>query len=303
MTQPTRRIDPDGFPIPPTFDESQSEPSERRTRHVTVVRWILALVGVGLVASVIAKSVGRDYVARWYLERAEEKFNANDIEGALANVDRAVSWLPDAPEVYYLRAHYREKAHDLQGSLDDYNKLVEMSPSFAAAYAGRSVVYQRLERHRDAIDDVSKAIQLRPRNDHTLLNHRAYTRAIAGLELDEALDDIQRAIDMAPVEEAAYLDTRGYIYYLLGRYDEALVDLDRALQLTAAQRREMLGGVQKQRLPEGQFVRRERLLNHHEAVMVYHRGQVHAKLGNEEQAQADLARGEQLGYNPAEGVY
>lgn len=302
MNQPSRNVDKDGFPIPPTFEDLQPQPPQSRRRHVTLVRLALVLVGAGLVGSVVVKSLGREYIAHWYLKRAEQDYRAENLPGALANADQAQSWLPDAPEIYYLRAHYREQAKDFSGSLEDYNKLIEMRPSFASAYSGRSVVYQRMERHREAIDDVSKAIQLRPRNDHTLLNHRAYTRAIGNLELPQALDDVQRAIDMAPGEQAAYLDTRGYIYHLLGRDDEALVDLDRAVQLTVAERKKNLESIAA-RLGESERKRLEKLYREHEAVMVYHRGQIHEKLGHEEQAQADLERGKSLGYDPAEGVY
>ena len=39
------------------------------------------------------------------------------------------------------------------------------------------------------------------------------------------------------------------------------------------------------------------------AVMYHHRGQVHEKLGNSKQAEADLRQGDVFGYNPAVGVY
>ena len=97
-------------------------------------------------------------------------------------------------------------------------------------YVARAVALQRLKRHEDAIRDLSQALLLRRKagsvlSDHRysqpeLLNARAYTRAIAGLELDEALHDINDAIE-GERENAHFLDTRGYIYYLRGDYDQA----------------------------------------------------------------------------------
>jgi tetratricopeptide (TPR) repeat protein len=252
---------------------------------------------------VALKGIGPDYIANWYLKRAEDRYLSDDLPGALADLDRAIRWMPDAPELYQHRAHYRQKAHDLPGSLEDYNRLIEINPNYASAYTGRSTVYQRMERHREAIDDLTRAIQLRPKSDHALLNHRAYTRAIANMELDEALSDIQHAIDQIAFEEPAYLDTRGYIYYLLDRHEEALKDTDRAVQLAALQRKRMLQTAAAQRLGNRRRARLERSFNENEAVMIYHRGLVHEKLGDHEQAQADQQSGLQLGFNPAEGVY
>jgi tetratricopeptide (TPR) repeat protein len=320
MSPPSRPLDKDGFPIPATFDDlparqeaSRQEPTRqeptrqeapaRRSGPVKFVRWALVLCGVALLTGVVVKSMGRKSIASYYANRAQQQYMADELSEAVASIDQALGWLPDAPELYYQRALYRQQANDLEGSLADYNKLIQMAPSFARAYVGRSVVYQRTNRHREAIEDLSKAIQLRPRNDHALLNHRAYTRAIAGIELDEALEDIKRALEIAGQEDAAYLDTRGYVYFRMGRYDEALADLDRAVRLAAEYAEQMLEAARRERLSALELQWRERQFRENEAVIIYHRGEVHDKLGNVEQAQADLARGKELGYNPAEGVY
>jgi tetratricopeptide (TPR) repeat protein len=305
MDPQSRPVDKDGFPIPVTFEDlsGKEKPPARRERSAKWVRRALVLFGVALLTGVVVKSMGREFIASYYLKRAQRQYMADQMPDAVASLDQAIHWLPDAPELYYQRGLYRQYANDLEGSLADYNKLIQMTPSFARAYVGRSVVYQRSQRHREAIEDLSKAIQLRPRSDHTLLNHRAYTRAIAGIELDEALEDINRALEMAGEEEAAYLDTRGYVYFRLGRYQEALDDLDRAVRLAADYGQQWLETAGRQRLGDLELQWRKRQLRENEAVIVYHRGEVHDKLGNTEQAQADMARGKELGYNPAEGVY
>ena len=69
-------------------------------------------------------------------------------------------------------------------------------------------------------------------------------------------------------------------------------------------------GAQEQVLPFGHLVRHAGateldLRLHHEqlSVLYHHRGLVHKALGHEEQAQRDLAKGQELGYNPEAGVY
>jgi tetratricopeptide (TPR) repeat protein len=303
MPSPDRPVDKYGFPLPVIYETPSQPKRPRGGQAVWIIRTLLVLVCLGLMASMALRGIGPDYIANWYLKRAEDRYLSDDLPGALADLDRAIGWMPDATALYEQRAHYRQKAHDLEGSLEDYNRLLEINPNYAKAYIGRSVVYQRMERHREAIDDLTRAIQLRPKSDHALLNHRAYTRAIANMELEEALADIQHAIDQIAYEEPAYLDTRGYIYYLLDRHEEALQDMDRAVQLASLQRKRMLQTAAAQRLGNRRRARLERSFNENEAVMIYHRGLVHEKLGNHEQARADQERGRQLGFNPAEGVY
>ncbi len=59
----------------------------------------------------------------------------------------------------------------------------------------------------------------------TNLNQIAYARALANEELDEALIDIDEALGYRP-DDPSLRDTRAWIYYRLGRYEEALADAD-----------------------------------------------------------------------------
>jgi tetratricopeptide (TPR) repeat protein len=304
MSRKIERVDEFGFPLPHTFDDDR--PAPRRLRNSRPLGWLratLVLVGVVLLIGMIFKEPGRKFMAAWYQKQAEQNYRADDLASALDCADMALRWTPNSADLYEQRAHYRQESGDLAGSLEDYNKLLLLDSKRADAYVGRSIVLQRMGAHRRAIDDVTKAISLRSNYDHRLLNQRAYTRAIANLELDEALEDIQQAIRLAGGEMAEYIDTRGYIYYLLDRQEEALADLDRAVALIVERRQYVQEAVAARRGASRRAARWLRLLAEHEAVMTYHRGLVHEKLGNVELAQADKSRGEELGYNPANGVY
>lgn len=61
--------------------------------------------------------------------------------------------------------------------------------------------------------------------DVTTLNALAYGRALANIELDQALIDINEALSYRP-DDADLRDTRAWVYYQLGRYEEAFVDAD-----------------------------------------------------------------------------
>jgi tetratricopeptide (TPR) repeat protein len=189
---------------------------------------------------------------------------------------------------------------DVEGSLSDFNKVTALAPESSEALELRAMSLQRLDRHDEAIRDVTKAIQMRRFEPH-LLNSRAYTRAIAGVELNEALQDIQSAIE-SEGRNSHYLDTRGYIYFLLGEYEPALADLDQALAMA---RREAPNTFILDRHPYPERVL-ARLKRQHEnilAVMYHHRGEIHQKLGHSEQAESDLRQGDAFGYNRAAGIY
>lgn len=325
-TQPP--LDEHGFPIPPTFDG----PGVRRRPGYALGRaWQIGLVlaFVGLVAGSLYKSVLSDGVKQWVagelVARANQKYRFGDVPGALADLERAVSWSPDDPRIYAMRAQFKLEMNDVDGSLKDFDQLIRLAPRHAQAYVGRSVVYQRLERHREAIDDLTKAISLSPSREAMPRNNRAYARALANVDLDAALVDVEQALrivehEIAEAElsahdpetvrryiaqvnsqKAAYLDTRGYIFFLQDKYDLALEDLDKAIELTVEW--QTMTAPELQAAQRAVAEARQRQFDHELAVMYHHRGQVLEKLGRQDEGKSDLDRGDQLGYNPAAGVF
>jgi tetratricopeptide (TPR) repeat protein len=302
------RLDALGFPIPRTFEDVQAAatPPRKPTPGTRTVRVVLVALAIGaavmaVVRAELGEPVGKA-IAEWLASHGERKFLTDDLDGASRDLDRALAWSDKSPVIFALRGEVRKEKGDLLGSLADFNKSIDLAPNASKLYVLRAVVLQRLERHEDAIRDVSQAVRLHRSTDPLLLNARAYTRAIAGQELDAALDDINRAIDMEG-ENSHYLDTRGYIYFLQGDYQRARTDLDKALKI--AENSVPLPGFifagdpQRQRM----MARDKRIHDQEMAVIYHHSGQIHEKLGNAAEAEADLRRGDQLGYNPAAGVY
>jgi tetratricopeptide (TPR) repeat protein len=260
-------------------------------------------------------SVGREFVSRWFTTRAERKSLAGDLPGALQELSRAIYWNPDDLELRYLRALWRTDMNDLSGSLADWNDLISQykDPEHlppqrnawlfdqADVYSGRAWVFVRLGRGREAIDDATQAVKLRPTPRY--YNSRAYIRAIAKTELFEGLADVDRAIvevGQDSREYATFLDTRGYLLHLLDRNDDALKDLNQAIEITDQQKRRLLQ--QQFRFDMRRLQYELKQMDGDLAVMYHHRGLVQEKLGNPQDARDDLLRGAQLGYDPAKGV-
>lgn len=316
------QLDEHGFPIPSTFDDRPARRGPSRAfQFVWRTALVLACIAVVLgwaFQSTLAKGA-KFWVAKQFAVRAWEKEHLNDPEGALADLNRAASWAPDNPMLLEYRAYLKLRLNDIEGSLEDYNAILKIDRRYAPAYLGRGSALQRLNRHREAIDDLTQAIKLSDSRAAKPRNHRAYARAIAGVDLADALNDVQQAISFvdedlrgglglnpqAPTrvselkeQKAAYLDTRGYIYFLQGRYEDALTDLDQAIQLSDESR-----PLKLQMEPASHHAFYEKQLDQEISVMYHHRGEIYEKLGRKEEARADLDRATQLGYNPAEGVF
>lgn len=311
MNPPSNNVDKYGFPIPPGFEEPARSTSRPAGSRRAAGRWVLGLLLAAIVVTLVVESgVGTGFrmaLVEFWARRAEDKYQADDLPGALADIDHAVRWLPAdsavdrAVAVHGFRGHLRLRAQDLEGSLDDFTRLIALAPKNTWGYVLRSRALQQMGRHDRAIDDLNQALRLDP-NDAELYNSRAYTRAIAGVELHEALADVERALRARP-EEANFLDTRGYLHYLLENYEPALADLEQAIDLTESAKQRDLELRAQRGADARRIARQVRYWNETLAVMYHHRGQVYEKLGRAREAEADLKLGRQLGYNPEAGVY
>ncbi|KRD76039.1 tetratricopeptide repeat protein [Lysobacter sp. Root983] len=123
--------------------------------------------------------------------RAEDKNEAGELD-AFA---RGLAAFPDEPEVLYARALSYERRDDIPRAEADFRRILVAEPDSVAA-----------------------------------LNALGYTLADRTTRFQEALELIQRARTAEP-DNAAIIDSYGWVLYRLGRNQEALVELRRALTL------------------------------------------------------------------------
>lgn len=321
MKPPPNQVDKFGFPIPPKFEEHLPPPSKQvASGRTKAVRGVLILLLIAAIASFVFQSNlalwGRQLVAEYLGQQAQDKYYSDDLNGALANLDDALEWAPAVTNdeggtkwrqtvaaLYRLRSQLRLEAQDLEGSLDDCKELVKLVKS-PQSLTTRSVTEQRLGLHREAIDDLTEALKLCSVGERAfVLNNRAYFRALAGIELEEGLQDAEEAVKSANERVVwSYLDTRGYLHHLLGNQDKALADLDLAIRIGEQLKQELLL-YQGRSKHERQLSMMLRQHNESLSVLYHHRGQIHEKLGDAERAKSDLARGDKLGYDPKRGIY
>ena len=93
---------------------------------------------------------------------------------------------------------------------------------------GRAQMLADLNKHRSAIRAMEELLEDYPR-DSEVLNALGYTLADRGMRLKEAHEHIRLALELAP-DSPAIIDSMGWVLYRLGRTQEAVPLLERALE-------------------------------------------------------------------------
>ena len=70
--------------------------------------------------------------AKKYVKQGLERFDKNDITGAIAAYDRAISLDPKYADAYLNRGKAKRAAGDLDGAITDYETAADLSPDLAA---------------------------------------------------------------------------------------------------------------------------------------------------------------------------
>jgi tetratricopeptide (TPR) repeat protein len=89
-------------------------------------------------------------------------------------------------------------------------------------------LYEKTDRFDDMVAALNNAIRINPKHADAL-NYLGYSYADKGIHLKEALSLIQRAYDLKP-DSGYILDSLGWVYYKLGKYQEALKYLNNSIQ-------------------------------------------------------------------------
>lgn len=116
---------------------------------------------------------------------------------------------------------------------DAYSRAIEAigtpSPADWALFYYRGIAYERTKQWPKAEADFKKALELNPDEPH-VLNYLGYSWIDMGINLDEGLKLVRKAVDLRP-DDGYIVDSLGWAYFRLGRYEEAVQELERAVLL------------------------------------------------------------------------
>ncbi|WP_240722453.1 tetratricopeptide repeat protein [Poseidonocella sp. HB161398] len=98
-------------------------------------------------------------------------------------------------------------------------------------FYARGITLERLKLWPEAEADLRHALELSP-DEPRVLNYLGYSLVERRESLDEALDMIRKASEQRP-EDGYISDSLGWVYFRLGRYEEAVAPMESAAEIMA----------------------------------------------------------------------
>jgi len=152
-----------------------------------------------------------------------------DTERALEDLDRALEIDPDLASAYLSRAVVylaRGSPEDLNQATSVLGQAIRLSPDLPSAYFTRGLIHSELGNWNASLADLRRAQELAPRQpEHN--SALCLQLSIIGDPIG-ALPYCDQGIEIAPYGPAS--DARAVTNALLGRTQEAIVDLERFLE-------------------------------------------------------------------------
>jgi tetratricopeptide (TPR) repeat protein len=107
-------------------------------------------------------------------------------------------------------------------------RVVTLAPDDDQHAFSLGAAYDQVKDKQRAIAMMERAIEINPENA-AALNYLGYTYAEMGERLDEAESLIRRALAIEP-HDGFYIDSLGWVYYQRGQYQQAVEQLERAVE-------------------------------------------------------------------------
>lgn len=224
-------------------------------------KWRRALSGLALVGSLAAAPAAWAEGDPVFLNnRATRLLNAGDVDGAIADLNEAIRLDPKLAAAYANRGLIYAQRRDQARAMADYDAALALGAG-KSAYTNRGNLFMSMGQHERAVADYQAALKLQPLASLTLINlaiaYREmgrYEESLRAADHSYRLKTEPRAQvvrgdtlllmgDYAAAESAytkaivtvrkyteAYRD-RAYARLKLGKYDLAMEDADKAVEL------------------------------------------------------------------------
>ena len=151
----------------------------------------------------------------------------DDVQGAVQLLDEFAMAAPaNAVDALLAKAQLYATAGEYDESIKLYDKAIGFRPDDELVVLSRADALMRGGRLDDALDSYVVAVKRWPKNAN-VLNAYGYTLADRTDRYREAEKLIRKALKYEP-ENPAIIDSMGWVLFKMGRYDEALVELERA---------------------------------------------------------------------------
>ncbi len=163
-----------------------------------------------------------------YLARADTFYALDDLTAAAADAEAARALDPSSENAINAIATMKAERGDLPGAVALFDERIAIGGTTRDSYRqAKASMVSEFGTASDALALYDALIAEKP-GSPSLLNARCWTKGIRSVMLDTALKDCTRSIELSSDTSAA-LDSRALVWYRMGRYDDALADLDAVL--------------------------------------------------------------------------
>lgn len=157
----------------------------------------------------------------------------NRQDEAITHLKAFVDAHPDDMRAYLALGGVYSSKDDFRSAANLYDKAVTVLKTPTAAnwniFYQRGIAYERLKEWPKAEPSFRKALELFP-DQPQVLNYLGYSWVDMNTNLKEGLAMIQKAVDLRP-SDGYIVDSLGWAYFRLGRFDDAVREMERAVSL------------------------------------------------------------------------
>lgn len=163
-----------------------------------------------------------------YLSRASARYELGDAKGALSDAQEARKLDPSSSSAVVSVATYTAELGELDKAVALLDERIALGGKTRDEY--RSSKASLLGEHGkvDAALSELDRLNLDKPGTPSLLNERCWLKGTQNIELPSALKDCTSAIELSE-SSTTILDSRALVWFRMGRYEEALQDLDAVL--------------------------------------------------------------------------
>jgi serine/threonine protein kinase/Flp pilus assembly protein TadD len=163
-----------------------------------------------------------------YIDRALAKLDQKEYKGAEADLTHALDAGAPATRLLFLRARIRQLAGDVKGANADRAEALRHRPDDELGWIARGVA-RLAQQPAGALADFEEALMINPAS-RDALQDKAHVLSERLGRLDEAVKTLDRALELYP-EDVDARAGRGVLLARLGRRDAALRDAEEVLRL------------------------------------------------------------------------
>ena len=186
-------------------------------------------------AIAVYREVPEDSAYGWVvaLRIAEELHELEQTDAAISGLEALAEAKPERFEPWYRIGNFERSRENWEVAAEAYEEAVarvgEIEERHWALLYFRGIAYERSKQWPEAEADFLKALELNPEQPY-VLNYLAYSWVEHKTNLDQAEEMLLKAVELRP-DDGYIVDSLGWVYYRLGRFEEAVQQLERAVEL------------------------------------------------------------------------